>query len=113
MTSERLLDEARAKKLNSQRKQSWLVFTVGTFVLLVTVIMPVLGSLAPLLDWGCKEVVIERVPTLVCASIKAPWSFTLGMVWGIAMLLWAAAFRQEALGDVGKALMSKLPFGKK
>ncbi len=101
--------DEKAKKLRSQRKQAWVVFSIGVIILLVTVIQPVIGSLAPLFDWGCKEVRIDRVPTLVCADPKAPWGFTMGMIWGISMLLWAAAFRQEALGDVGKALLSRLP----
>ena len=111
--AEAQLAEAHAKKINSQRKQAWAVFGIGTFVMVVTVLLPVLGSLAPLLGWGCKEVVIAGVKELLCARIEPPWGFKLGLASGIGLYLASAAFRQVEVGEVGKRWLDKLPsFGK-
>ena len=113
-TAEVKVCEAKARKIDSQRKQAWVAFGIGTFILLATAILPVLGSLAPLFNWGCKSVTIDQNVTLVCADPKAPWGFTAGLLAGLGLYLAAAAFRQVAVGEVGKRWLEKLPgFGKK
>lgn len=109
MTSEAKLAEARARKLESQRKQSWIVFGIGTVILFLTVAMPLIGSLAPLFDWGCKEVTIAGVRQLLCAEVKSPWGFTVGLIAGIGLYLAAAAFRQVEVGEIGARWLDKLP----
>ena len=112
--AEARVHEAAAKKIDSQRKQAWIVFGIGTFVLFVTVLLPVVGSLAPLAGWGCKEVVIAGVKQLLCAKVEAPWGFTAGLLAGIGLYLAAAAFRQVEIGQLGARWLEKLPgFGKK
>ena len=73
--AEAQLAETLSRKIESQRKQAWIVFGIGTFVLFVTVLLPVVGAIAPLFGWGCKEVVIAGVKELLCAKIEAPWGF--------------------------------------
>ncbi len=103
------LAEATAKKIDSQRKQSWVVFGIGTFILFVTVLLPVASSLAPLLGWGCKDVVLDGVKQLLCAKVEPPWGFTAGLMAGVGLYLAAAAFRQVEIGQVGARWLDKLP----
>lgn len=112
--AEAQLAETLSRKIDSQRKQAWVVFWLGTFVMVMTVVLPVVGSVAPLVGWGCKEVVIAGVKELLCAEIKPPWGFTAGLLAGIGLYLASAAFRQVEVGEVGKRWLEKLPgMGKK
>lgn len=106
--------EAEAKKVEGQVKMAWVAFGIGTIILIVTVGAPIAISLVPVLQIGCKTVTIEAVPTLVCATVSAPWGFTTGLVAGMLLYAMSAAFKQVQVGDVGKGLLAKLPgFGGK
>ncbi len=105
---------AEAKQIEGQVKMAWVAFGIGTFILLVTVLAPVAISLVPVFQIGCKSVVVDGNQSLVCAQVKAPWGFTMGLVAGMVLYAMSAAFKQVKIGDVGKGLLEKMPvFGKK
>ncbi len=102
------IDAAR-RNVEKQGKFALITFWIGTAIMLVTLVMPVIGKLAPLFGWGCKTVTIEAVPTLVCAKVESPWSLMLGVGLGLGLYLASAAFSQVSVGGVGAKWLEKLP----